>query len=215
MPGSDGWQPEFAGFDWIDAPSPRGKRRQQRPAPPPDAMEQFLAWRSTMLQLVDLFRAAAPRLAAGVPDRFEGLRMPRRRQVGVLAKHWVVDEHVQPAYVIAEWGLAGPPPGVRSIRPEPPQPSDRLYLLGDGRIALWRAGPNVQRSLRLVDDADFVQIVHREGLSEQLRRRLVSVFDEAELVSPFVPNRPSIDHADVWGKVARPSGPPDSTPSRR
>lgn len=202
--GSGGWNPGYAGFDWVDAPDGKGKRRQQRPALPAEVMDHFLAWRDAMMNLVDVCRAAAPRLAAAVPDRFEETIVPQRRRVGVLGKRWVLEQQVQWGWLMAEWGLAGPPPGVRALRPMPVESSDRLFLVADGRIVLRRAGPDVQRPVRLVDDADFVQIVHREGLSEQLRRRLVAIFREAQLAAPFVPNRPSIDHADVWGKVAGP-----------
>lgn len=199
----------YAGFGWIDPSSPGGKRRQQRPALSEDAMAQFLAWRRAMLHLVDLCRAAAPRLAGAAPQLFEEVAVPHRRQVGgVLAKRSVVVERVHWGWMMAEWGLAGASPGVRSLRRAPVEAADKLYLLSDGGIVLRLAGPNITRPIRFVDDADFVQMVHREGLSDQLRRRLAAVFDEAGMAAPFVPNRPSIDHADVWGKVARPGAAP-------
>jgi hypothetical protein len=202
-----GWGPDEPTLNWID-PTPGGKRRQQRPALRPDVMEQFLAWREAMMHLVDRCRAATPRLAAAATSELEQVVVPRRRQVGVLSKRWVVEHRVQYGWVLAEWGIAGPPPGVRALHPLPAEPSDRLYLLTDGRIILRRFGPDVPRPIRAVDDADFVQIVHRDGLSDQLRRRLADLFDEAGMAAPFVPSRPSIDHADVWGKVARPGAPP-------
>ncbi len=196
----------YLGLDWVEAPG--GKRRQQRPGLPPEVMEHFLAWRDTMLHVADRCRAEAPRLvAAAPPEQRTEITVPRRTQPVGRFKRSVLEAEVQPAVLLAEWGLTGPPPGVRALRPEPPEPSDRLHLLGDARIVLRRAGTNVPRPLRVVDDCDFVQMVHREGLTEQLRRRLVVMFRRAQLAAPFVPNRPGVDYADVWGKVARPDTP--------
>ena len=205
------WPGSEIGFEWID--SPGGKRRQQRPALAPEAMEGFQSWRRTMLQVTDFCRASAPRLAVGAAELLEEVVLPHRREVaGLMKKRTVVEHCVHHGWLVSEWGRARPSPD--DPPDAEPEPSDRLYLLTDGRIVLRRAGANVQRPVRLVDDADFVQIVHRDNLTEQLRRRLVDLFREAELSPPIVPNRPSVDYADVWGKVARPgSSPTTGTPS--
>lgn len=204
------WPGSDAGFEWVD--SPGGKRRQQRPALTPEAMAEFGSWRQTMLQLTDFCRASAPRLAIGAAGLLEEVVVPHRREVsGLLKKRTVVERRVHHGWLVSEWGGAAPPPDAPAGAE--PEPSDRLYLLTDGRIILCRTGPNVQRPVRPVDDADFVQIVHRDNLTEQLRRRLVAIFREAELSPPIVPNRPTgVDHADVWGKVARPGRPPAAGP---
>ena len=166
-----------------------------------------------MLQVADFCRASAPRLAVGAAGLLEEVVLPHRREVaGLLKTRTVVEHRVHHGWLVSEWGRAEPSPDTPPDTP--PEPSDRLYLLTDGWIVLRRAGANVQRSVRLVDDADFVQIVHRDNLTEQLRRRLVGLFREAKLSPPIVPNRPSVDYADIWGKVARPGSPPIAgTPS--
>lgn len=191
----------YLGLEWVEVPG--GKRRQQRPGVPADVMEHFLDWRDTVLHVADRCRAEAARLvAAAPPEQVTEIMLPRRTQTAGRFKRSVLEAEAQPAVLLAEWGLTGPPPGVRALRPVPPEPSDRLHLLADAQIVLHRAGPNVPRPLRAVDDCDFVQMVHREGLTEQLRRRLVVMFRRAQLAVPFVPNRPGVDYADVWGKVA-------------
>lgn len=196
----------YVGYGWVDATTPSGKRRQQRPSLPPAVLERFLVWRDSMLLLADRFRAAAPRLvtAAARSGDLVHVVVPQRRQGGLRGKRSAVEQQAFRGVLLAEWSLVRPPPGVRPLRPLPPEPSDVLYLLADGRLVLRRSGPDVLRPLRFVDDADFVQLVHREGLTEQIRRRLVALFRNAEMAAPFVPNRPHVDHADVWGKVARP-----------
>ncbi|MGH9108293.1 MAG: hypothetical protein ACRDY3_02300 [Acidimicrobiales bacterium] len=170
-------------------------------------MDYFLTWRDSMLHVVDLCRSAASKLAERAPSQTETLVVPFRRQVGgFLSKRSVVEPRPCDAWLLAEWGLARPPAGAAGDLPPEPEPLNRLYLLADGRVVLRRSGAGEEHPLRLVDDADFVQVVHREALSEQLRRRLARIFGEAELSAPFVPDRPRVNHADVWGKVARPGG---------
>lgn len=165
-------------------------------------MEKFLSWRRAMLQLADFCRASAPRLEAGASSLLEDVLLNHRRQVGFLSRRTVVDRRVHHGWLLSEWGVAAPPGDAEPATAS--EPSDCLYLLTDGRLVLHRLGADGQRRLRQVDDADFVQIVHREGLSEQLRRRLVELFREAELSPPIVPKRPAVDYADLWGRVARP-----------
>lgn len=206
MPVIRGSWPGSSGMEWIDPPGPGGKRRQQRPALPAEVMAEFLSWRKTMLQLIDRCRASAPKLAQGATSLLEDVVLPERRRVGALTKRSVVEHRVHRGWLLSEWGVATPPPDAPPDAE--PEPSACLYLLTDGRVVLRRSGADARRRARLVDDADFVQIVHRDGLIDQLRRRLVALFREAELSPPVVPKRPRIDHADVWGKVARPSRPP-------
>lgn len=198
---SGGRHPGNLGLGWIDPSSPGGKRRQQRPALGADQLDRFLSWRDAMLHVVDLCRAAAPHLAATMPDEFDQeVALPQRQESGLLVKRRGAHQRVHRAWLMAEWGLVGSASDRRAV---PAESADALCLLADGTIVRRQVRAADRRSVRVVDDADFVQMVHREGLTEQLRRRLVPLFRAAKLATPFVPNRPRIDHADVWGKVAR------------